>query len=215
MQSALTILLTAASILSLTNGHGMSWNPIARGSRWRFNTSAPVNNDDAGLWCGGFGTQFWQNGGKCGLCGDNFADKVPRRHELGGLYGEGVIVGSYSSGQPTKVDIKITVNHRGHFYFDICNLDELFNLGAKYEQEECFKRIKTVRGEDTWVLPSTEAKIYTVDLAFPNIVCKHCVFRWTYVAGNNWGQCSDGTGAMGCGAQEHFRTCSDISILRK
>ena len=36
--------------------------------------------------------------------------------------------------------------------------------------------------------------------------------QWTYVCGNNWGVCDDGTGALGCGAQEHFRACSDIRI---
>lgn len=30
--------------------------------------------------------------------------------------------------------------------------------------------------------------------------------------GNNWGQCPDGSGALGCGPQESFRGCSDITI---
>merc|ERR1712098_674476 len=33
-----------------------------------------------------------------------------------------------------------------------------------------------------------------------------------YVAANNWGVCEDGTGKVGCGPQEEFRACSDISI---
>lgn len=32
------------------------------------------------------------------------------------------------------------------------------------------------------------------------------------LSGNSWGECGNGTGANGCGNQEHFRTCSDISI---
>lgn len=36
--------------------------------------------------------------------------------------------------------------------------------------------------------------------------------QWRYIAGNNWGMCEDGTGAVGCGAQEEFRACSDITI---
>lgn len=200
-------------LFSLVYGHGYALEPIARGSRWRFNSSAPVNTDDTGLWCGGFGVQYWQNGGKCGICGDNYGDQVPRLNEFGGKFGEGVIVQTYPSGQVVSVQIRITVNHRGYFYFDMCNLDEIFSQGGRYEQEECFKRIKTVSGEDTWPLTSTEAKVYQVDLSFPNIECKHCVFRWTYVAGNNWGVCSDGTSGMGCGPQEHFRTCSDISVV--
>lgn len=36
--------------------------------------------------------------------------------------------------------------------------------------------------------------------------------QWTYIAGNNWGYCNGGEGALGCGNQEHFRACSDIQI---
>lgn len=44
------------------------------------------------------------------------------------------------------------------------------------------------------------------------VECGNCVIQWRYIAGNNWGMCSDGTGAVGCGPQEEFRACSDISI---
>lgn len=33
------------------------------------------------------------------------------------------------------------------------------------------------------------------------------------VVGNSWGICENGTGAIGCGAQENFRGCSDIRVL--
>lgn len=45
-----------------------------------------------------------------------------------------------------------------------------------------------------------------------NLTCKQCVLRWHYRAGNNWGICPNGTGRLGCGNQEIFRTCSDIAI---
>lgn len=38
------------------------------------------------------------------------------------------------------------------------------------------------------------------------------MLQWRYIAGNNWGMCPDGTGAVGCGAQEEFRACADINI---
>lgn len=38
------------------------------------------------------------------------------------------------------------------------------------------------------------------------------MLQWRYIAGNNWGMCEDGTGAVGCGAQEEFRACADINI---
>lgn len=42
--------------------------------------------------------------------------------------------------------------------------------------------------------------------------CGNCLMQWIYVAGNNWGKCDDGTEMVGCGPQEQFRACSDISI---
>ena len=36
--------------------------------------------------------------------------------------------------------------------------------------------------------------------------------QWKYIAGNNWGICKDGNGAVGCGEQEEFRACSDIAV---
>lgn len=47
---------------------------------------------------------------------------------------------------------------------------------------------------------------------FKGLECGNCVVQWRYIAGNNWGMCEDGTGAVGCGPQEEFRACSDISI---
>lgn len=38
------------------------------------------------------------------------------------------------------------------------------------------------------------------------------MLQWKYIAGNNWGICADGNGAVGCGDQEEFRACSDIAI---
>ncbi|XP_035780461.1 uncharacterized protein LOC118460342 [Anopheles albimanus] len=68
-------------------------------------------------------------------------------------------------------------------------------------------------GGREWSLPSNAPGEYYIKLKLPDtLVCRHCVFRWTYVAGNNWGYCSDGTGKLGCGPQETFKTCSDIRI---
>ncbi len=45
------------------------------------------------------------------------------------------------------------------------------------------------------------------------MVCDQCILQWTYVAGNNWGDCVNGTSGLGCGPQEHFRSCADIKIV--
>lgn len=174
------ILLTAWSTSGI-EGHGMVIDPVNRASRWRFNLSAPTNYEDSGLWCGGFQVQYEINGGRCGMCGDDFRQTLPRRHELGGPFGEGVIVKKYSAGAAIEVQVQITVNHMGYFYFDLCNLDEW-----RIEDERCFQRLQIGGGayRGRWVLPSTESKVYSVPLQLPaGVSCKACVLRWTYVAG--------------------------------
>ena len=47
---------------------------------------------------------------------------------------------------------------------------------------------------------------------FIELICDQCVLQWRYVAGNNWGMCPDGNGAVGCGPQEEFRSCADIAL---
>ncbi|XP_063710146.1 uncharacterized protein LOC134838531 [Culicoides brevitarsis] len=210
MPKILLFIAFSTFYITYVNSHGMLMDPVNRASRWRFNESAPKNYDDAGLWCGGFQIQHQVHDGKCGMCGDSYGAATPRKHELGGVFGEGVIVKKYEADQVVTVTVKVTVNHLGHFYFDLCNLDE-----SGVETEECFTELLTADGHRNWVVPSPLAKDYEVALKLPKESCRHCVMRWTYVAGNNWGICEDGTGALGCGPQEHFRTCSDIEIVEK
>lgn len=35
------------------------------------------------------------------------------------------------------------------------------------------------------------------------------------MAGNNWGHCENGTSGVGCGPQEEFRSCADITITEE
>lgn len=45
------------------------------------------------------------------------------------------------------------------------------------------------------------------------LTCTQCILQWRYIAGNNWGTCENGTGAVGCGPQEEFRACADVEIV--
>lgn len=36
--------------------------------------------------------------------------------------------------------------------------------------------------------------------------------RFSFKA-NNWGMCDNGTGALGCGPQETFKNCADVSVF--
>lgn len=164
------------------NSHGMVMNPVGRSSRWRFDRSAKVNYGDNQLWCGGFYTQVVNNG-KCGLCGDNFSDRTPRANELGGTYGQGVIVGTYKSGGQLPVSVQITANHKGYFQFNLCNLD------VSAETDACFQRypLLLTNGADRYQVPSDRSGIYDVMLQLPSgLVCNHCVLQWTYTAGKEY-----------------------------
>jgi len=203
--------LMLVNVFDGISGHGMIMDPVNRASRWRIDNSTPRDYNDMEGFCGGYPVQWEKNGGKCGLCGDSFDIPTPRYHELGGMFGQGVIVSTYKQGSTISVTAKITANHRGYFYFRICNVDN------ERESDDCFNRYKllTASGTDTYELPSTDAKDYIMSLRLPSdLTCNHCVLQWTYVAGNNWGWCPDGTGKLGCGPQEHFRTCSDIKITK-
>lgn len=46
-----------------------------------------------------------------------------------------------------------------------------------------------------------------------DLTCTQCILQWKYIAGNNWGVCENGTGAVGCGPQEEFRACADVEIV--
>lgn len=149
--------------------------------------------------------------GKCGLCGDSFSDPSPRKHELGGRYGEGVVVKTYKNEGKIDVGVQITSNHLGDFSFEICNLDK---LGKIKESEECFAEHKlTVAGGGNKYSIGARSGLINLTVLIPkDLKCDHCVFRWTYKAGNNWGICEDGSGALGCGMQETFINCADIKI---
>ncbi|XP_017104157.2 uncharacterized protein [Drosophila bipectinata] len=208
-KSILIVAISTFSLLGELEAHGMMLSPVGRSSRWRYDSSAPKNYDDSGLYCGGFWKQT-ENDGQCGLCGDDWSLEQPRPNELGGTYGSGVIVQTFTGTTEAEINVKITANHLGYFSFHLCNIDE---QGS--ESEECFSQYPLKFTDDSlkYYINSTTGEIpVTVQLP-TNLNCIHCVLRWTYTAGNNWGVCEDGTGAMGCGAQETFKNCADISIL--
>lgn len=154
-------------------------------------------------------THWNVNGGKCGFCGDDWREPTPRKHENGGKYGQGVIVAKYPSGGILPASIKITANHVGYFLFSLCNMDGAGEFGA------CFQKypLRLENGADRYPVPGGVLGMFDVKLRLPaGLTCQHCVLKWVYVAGNNWGCCDDGRCGMGCGPQEHFMSCSDIAI---
>merc|ERR1712012_460581 len=201
--------------ISTVQPHGFLYDPPARNAMWRFGYSNPVNYNDNELYCGGFSVQWSNNDGKCGVCGDNWADPAPRSHEAGGKYGNGVIGKTYAMGQTIDVDIDISANHWGYFVLNICPVDGK----NKDPTQECFDKHPLMLTENPssykFNVPLDSPKItrfqYQVNLPY-GLTCSQCVIQWTYYTGNTWGVCKNGTEGMGCGDQETFRNCADVQI---
>ncbi|XP_067652973.1 uncharacterized protein [Haliotis asinina] len=218
----LTLALTGvllSTMPSYVDGHGYMLVPPGRSTAWRHNATDyfHTNYDDNSNYCGGFGVQFNQNDGKCGVCGDNYAQDQPRDNERGGCYYTGNIVEQYTSGEVIDVAVVLTANHFGSFFFDICPT----NSPKEPETEECFQPLMNAdNGKDHFELPNWNADTFLVRLKIPEwMTCYNCVLRWKYVTGNSWGCEVDAHGKKrccpGCGSiQEHFFSCADIMITR-
>lgn len=53
MIAVLILAFFATYYVSNVFGHGMLMDPVGRGSRWRYDKTAPKNYDDNGNFCGG------------------------------------------------------------------------------------------------------------------------------------------------------------------
>ncbi|KAJ9589726.1 hypothetical protein L9F63_017065 [Diploptera punctata] len=198
-------------MVTVSHQHGMMMDPINRSSMWRLGFDNPPNYTDMGLYCGEIMQDWEENNWKCGLCGDAYSDPIPRANENTGYYGNGIIVAEYKAGSTITATIDLTQNHWGHFYFHLCPLASKTEL----ETEECFEAhpVSIADGDPYYTLTSHDSGNYTIDLTLPaGLTCQQCVLRWTYVAANSWGTCINGTQDTGCGPQETFRSCSDITI---
>ncbi|XP_059160368.1 uncharacterized protein LOC131943958 isoform X2 [Physella acuta] len=194
----------------LTTGHGRLWEPPGRSSMWDRGYKTPVNYQDTQLFCGGFNHQV-QLGYKCGVCGDPYDGE--RENEEGGKYATGIVTRSYTQGQRATFKVDLTANHKGYFEFKICPTN---NPGVRTTQE-CLNRytLQLADGSGTrYMIRDEDIKIHSIDVVLPrDLTCSLCVLQWRYHTGNNWGVDPDGRTCIGCGPQEEFYGCSDISIL--
>ncbi|KAJ8963263.1 hypothetical protein NQ318_018730 [Aromia moschata] len=189
-------------------GHGMMLDPPNRASLWRFNPRALKDYDDNANFCGGANVQHHVNGGKCGVCGDSYSDPHPQDNENTGKYGSGIVAAQYESGSVIDVQIRLTANHMGTFTYSLCVLED---PNAPESGEDCFLPLLLEDGSSQYNVSKMDYDVFN-RVQLPEMTCERCVLRWNYRAGNSWGVCSDQTAGLGCGPQETFRTCADISI---
>ncbi|KDO27650.1 hypothetical protein SPRG_06921 [Saprolegnia parasitica CBS 223.65] len=203
LSSSLAVLASSAV---LTDAHGRLLTPPHRGWIGRLPDfkHVPIDYDDNGLSAGGVGVT---SKGPHGTCGDLYSSATPRAHENGGkyglfpTYGAKAIGGCYAPGATMKLEVQITANHKGYFTFGLCKLDKPSDV----ETEGCFQPLAQPNGQDKWPLPPGN-DVFKMQYNLPrNVTCDgdaHCVLRWWYMGGNNWG----------AAAQEQFWNCADIYI---
>lgn len=110
-------------------------------------------------------------------------------------------------GSVIKVVVQLTAYHQGYWVLKICP-------DPSRNDQECFDQyVLELEDGGTQFYPNKGSATYELSYRLPGgLTCDHCVLQWRYTAGNNWGVCSDGKGALGCGNQENFGACSDIRI---
>ncbi|XP_041349372.1 uncharacterized protein LOC121368698 [Gigantopelta aegis] len=206
-------LLIACSFLQLfvfqVQGHGILLDPPGRSSLWREGHDVIPNYQDNELFCGGFQNQWEVHGGKCGLCGDPWQGS--RDHEAGGKYATDIIARTYETGETIQVKVDITANHLGWFEFRLCpHNDWTSNFTA-----DCLQLLELAdpdRSGTRYTIDDSTG-IYNILLKLPEtLTCSQCVLQWKYHTANSWGFEPNGTGCMGCGAQEEFYGCADVAI---
>jgi hypothetical protein len=125
---------------------------------------------------------------------------------------------NFFPGSSIDLMIEIVANHGGNFNFEMCWRNEWDTI----ETEDCFESLRISGKNDSdddaydYELDASQGTgIYTMSVDLPpNRTCERCILRWHWRSANNWGTCDDGSEAIGCGYQEIYRNCADISIKR-
>lgn len=105
-----------------------------------------------------------------------------------------MIVRKYRTGSVIPVRVELTANHHGYFEFRTCAM----TYKDKEVDQNCLDQhlLQSKNGSIRYY-PGPGNKIFEAFYKLPDdLTCAQCVFQWRYVAGNNWGDCGNGTGIM-------------------
>ncbi|XP_053382635.1 uncharacterized protein LOC128549609 isoform X2 [Mercenaria mercenaria] len=201
---------TFLSLATVVMGHGRLIDPPSRSSAYRFGFGTPRNDNDHQLSCGGFWNQWGRNQGRCGVCGDPY--QGPRENEAGGKYATGTIVRHYREGQQITVVIDMTVGHGGFSEFRICPNNDVH----KAITQQCLDQhlLATPSGE-TRIEHGHVTGLLRYKLKLPRgLTCTQCVLQWKWntASNNNCNYVTHENCCEGCGPQEQFYGCADVSI---
>ncbi|XP_072044825.1 uncharacterized protein [Amphiura filiformis] len=215
MFKVLLLVFLVAIATVYVDSHGRLWEPPGRGTEWKRGYDVPEEKkdyNDIELFCGGRGVHWELNDGKCGVCGDNWADPEPRNHDDYGLYDNGYIVQNYNEGQLVEIQVELTTNHLEWVEFRLCARDDKAKEPLTHACLDTHILLNH-KGESRINIGSAKGFLkYQLQLP-AGVTCKQCVLQWKYSTGNDWGMCPNGTGMVGCSdTPEQFWACADISI---
>lgn len=137
------------------------------------------------LW---FQRQWTKNGGKCGVCGDAYDLPPPRPNEDGGVFGKGILIRTYRSGDVIDAIVNLTANHKGWMEFRLCRHDNDDHPVTQHCLNKHLLRIvhNSVNKRSTKRLYVGDEKLISMKIKLPhNFFCRKCVLQWKYNAGNN------------------------------
>ncbi|KAI0218340.1 hypothetical protein LSAT2_029951 [Lamellibrachia satsuma] len=141
--------------------------------------------------------------------------KGPRENEAGGKYGRGIITRRYQQNSTVVITVELTATHKGWFEFRLCPNNDPSRAVTPACLDQHLLQLADGTGTRYSAIEGQPMKYY-IPLRFPPmLVCSQCVLQWKYNTGNSWGVADDGRACVGCGPQEQFYGCADVSIERR
>ncbi|CAG5119060.1 unnamed protein product [Candidula unifasciata] len=193
----LGLVFIALTLIQRSEGHGYMIEPPGRSSMWRKGFKTPINYDDNGVRCA-------ITEKNCRVCGN-------RDNEAGGRYATGQLLELIP--KTISITVTITVNHKGYFEFSLCPNNNVHRTVT----DECLQRhiLQLEDGQTRFQLKSGVTGDITIKAKLPpGVTCSQCVLRWFYKTGNSWGYDPvTKESCLGCGVQERFFSCADVSIV--
>lgn len=124
-----------------------------------------------------FQTQWKNNNGKCGLCGDPWSD--PRDHELGGKYFTNHISSSYKRNSVIDLTVNMNKNSLGWMEFRI------HPYNKDIAQEDLNSYLLEIGGTRTTRYRVHRSGYHVIPVKLPeNLECDRCLLQWKYHTGN-------------------------------
>uniref|UniRef100_A0A0B6ZZ67 Chitin-binding type-4 domain-containing protein n=1 Tax=Arion vulgaris TaxID=1028688 RepID=A0A0B6ZZ67_9EUPU len=196
----------------IIHAHGRLLEPASRMSAYLKGLPTPPNYNDHEMNCGGREIQHDQNGGKCGICGEQYQLTKNYERPNGVMVQHNIKTSVYLENQVIIIRLQITVSHKGYHEFKICNVQRTGGIEAT---QECLDAtvLEDENGAKKFYNGTESTGYFEYILVLPEgLTCSHCVIQWRWKCGNDWG-CDAGGCCVGCGArQEEFYGCSDVTI---